>query len=103
MGRGDARWGMGLIMRSASAEGDLGSADLNTRVTAKARELLETGESGIHEIGGRSVVFDVLVPPPQLVGLGGGDDARAPVRLAARGGVRGARVGRRPGYLARER
>src|SRR5881398_4066064 len=66
IGMRDARCGMRLIMTSASAEGDLGSADLNTRVTAKARELLETGESGIHEIGGRSVFFDVLVPPPQL-------------------------------------
>src|SRR5256886_7982250 len=99
MGRGDARWGMGLIMRSASAEGDLGSADLNTRVTAKARELLETGESGIHEIGGRSIFFDVLIPPPQLVVLGAGDDARPLVRFAAEVGFRVVVVDRRAGNV----
>jgi len=103
IGMRDARCGMRLIMTSASAEGDLGSADLNTRVTAKARELLETGESGIHEIGGRSVFFDVLVPPPQLVVLGAGDDARPLVRFAADVGFRVAVVDRRPGYLTSER
>src|SRR5216117_66218 len=50
-----------LIVTSDRTEGDLGSKDLNTRVAAKARELLETGESGIHEIAARSVFFDVMV------------------------------------------
>ena len=103
IGMRDARWGMRLIVTSASAEGDLGSADLNTRVTAKARELLETGESGIHEIGGRSIFFDVLIPPPQLVVLGAGDDARPLVRFAAEVGFRVVVVDRRAGMLTRER
>src|SRR3989475_7964138 len=34
--------------------GDLGSGDVNRKATTRARELLEAGESGIHEIGGRS-------------------------------------------------
>src|SRR2546422_9294224 len=38
-----------LIVTSDGPEGDLGSKDLNARVATKARELLETGESGIHE------------------------------------------------------
>src|SRR5207247_540640 len=58
-----------LIVTADRTEGDLGSKDLNTRVAAKARELLETGESGIHEIAARSIFFEVLVPPPQLVVL----------------------------------
>ncbi len=103
IGMRDARCGMRLIVTSASAEGDLGSADLNTRVTATARELLATGESGIHEIGGRSVFFDVLVPPPQLVVLGAGDDARPLVRFAADVGFRVVVVDRRVGLLTRER
>ncbi len=103
IGMRDARCGMRLIVTSASAEGDLGSADLNTRVTAKARELLETGESGIHEIGGRSIFFDVLIPPPQLVVLGAGDDARPLVRFAAEVGFRVVVVDRRAGMLTRER
>src|SRR6266700_3652818 len=82
VGMRDGGCGMRLIVTSARAEGDLGSKDLNTRVAAKARELLETGESEIHEISGRSVFFDVLIPPPQLVVLGAGDDARPLVRSA---------------------
>jgi len=92
-----------LIVTADRTEGDLGSKDLNARVATKARELLETGESGIHEIGGRSIFFDVLVPPPQLVVLGAGDDARPLVRFAADVGFRVVVVDRRPGYLTRER
>ncbi|HYR97878.1 MAG TPA: XdhC family protein [Gemmatimonadales bacterium] len=103
VGMRDAGCGMRLIVTSARAEGDLGSKDLNTRVATKARELLETGESGIHEIAGRSIFFDVLVPPPQLVVLGAGDDARPLVRFAADVGFRVVVVDRRPGYLTRER
>ena len=94
---------MRLIVTQDGSEGDLRSADLNRAVIARARELLETGESGIHEIGGRSVFFDVLVPPPQLVVLGAGDDARPLVRFAADVGFRVAVVDRRPGYLTSER
>src|SRR5207247_434617 len=103
VGMRDAGCGMRLIVTSARTEGDLGSQDLNARVATKARELLETGESGIHEIGGRSIFFDVLVPPPQLVVLGAGDDARPLVRFAADVGFRVVVVDRRPGYLTRER
>ena len=92
-----------LIVTADRTEGDLGSKDLNTRVAAKARELLETGESGIHEIAARSIFFEVLVPPPQLVVLGAGDDARPLVRFAADVGFRVVVVDRRPGYLTRER
>src|SRR5205814_9644357 len=92
-----------LIGTSDGPEGDLGSQDLNARVATKARELLETGESGIHEIGGRSIFFDVLVPPPQLVVLGAGDDARPLVRFAAEVGFRVVVVDRRAGMLTRER
>src|SRR5436309_1760802 len=92
-----------LIVTGDGSEGDLGSADLNRKATARARELLETGESGIHEISGRSIFFDVLVPPPQLVILGAGDDARPLVRFAADVGFRVVVVDRRAGYLTRER
>jgi len=92
-----------LIVTSDGAEGDLGPKDLNARVATKARELLATGESGIHEIAGRSIFFDVLVPPPQLVVLGAGDDARPLVRFAADVGFRVVVVDRRPGYLTVDR
>src|SRR5438128_2424988 len=99
---GEQRAGSGLIVTRDRSEGDLGK-DLNTRVAAKARELPDTGESGIHDIAGRAVFFDVLVPPPQLVILGAGDDARPLVRFAGDVGFRVVVVDRRPGYLTRER
>ncbi|PYP00006.1 MAG: hypothetical protein DMD60_00300 [Gemmatimonadetes bacterium] len=92
-----------LVVTADGADGAIGSKDLNTRVATKARELLESGESGIHEVGGRSVFFDVLTPPPQLVVLGAGDDARSLVRFAADVGFRVVVVDRRPGYLTVER
>jgi len=103
VGMRDARCGMRRVVAVDRAEGDLGSEDLNAGVASKARELLETGESGIHEISGRSIFFDVLVPPPQLVILGAGDDARPLVRFAADIGFRVVVVDRRPGYLTADR
>src|SRR2546428_12590455 len=76
------------------------------------RDLIVTGvqtcalpiwDSGIHEIAGRSVFFDVLRPPPQLVVLGAGEDARPLVRFAAEVGFRVVVVDRRPGYLTADR
>jgi xanthine dehydrogenase accessory factor len=100
---GEKGEGRGSIVTPERVDGDLGSNDLNERATARARELLETGESGIHEVAGRSVFFDVLVPPPQLVVLGAGDDASPLVRFAAEVGFRVVVVDRRPGLLTRER
>ena len=103
-GKGE-RTGKGkrLVVTGDGTEGDLGSKDLNARATVQAREVLQIGESGIHDIAGRSVFFDVLVPPPQLVVLGAGDDARPLVRFAADVGFRVVVVDRRPGYLTVER
>jgi xanthine dehydrogenase accessory factor len=103
VGMRDTGCGMRLIVARDRVDGDLGSRDLNQAATARARELLETGESGIHEIGGRSIFFDVLIPPPQLVVLGGGDDARPLVRFAADVGFRVVVVDRRPGFLTVDR
>jgi len=95
--------GTRLIVTRDSVEGDLGSKEVADRAVALARGLLETGESGIHEIAGRSVFFDVLLPPPQLVLLGAGDDARPLVRFATDVGFRVVVVDRRAGFLTRER
>lgn len=95
--------GTHLVVTYDAAEGDLGAKELNARATAKAREMLETGESGIQEIAGRSVFIDVLIPPPQLVVLGAGDDARPLVRFAADVGFRVVVADRRPGLLTHER
>ncbi len=102
-GKGERGKGKRVVVTPDGVDGDLGSGDVNRKATTRARELLEAGESGIHEIAGRSIFFDVLVPPPQLVVLGAGDDARPLVRFAADVGFRVVVVDRRPGYLTRER
>src|ERR1041385_3117376 len=103
VGMRDAGCGMRLLVTRARMEGDLGSRGLNAGGARKARELLEIGGSGIHEITGRSVFIDVLTPPPQLIVLGAGDDARPLVRFAAAVGFRVVVVDRRPGSLTAER
>lgn len=102
-GKGKEGSGKRLIVTHQATEGDLGSAELNRAAAARARGLLETGESGIHEIAGRSVFFDVLSPPPQLLVVGAGDDARPLARFAADVGFRVVVVDRRPGLLTHER
>jgi len=102
-GKREAGNGTGLLVTADRIEGDLGSADLNRTATSRARELFGTGESGIREIAGRSIFFDALLPPPQLVVLGAGDDARPLVRCAADVGFRVLVVDRRPGFLSTDR
>ncbi len=102
-GSGERGAGSRLIVTGDHVDGDLGAKELTTGATMRARERLDTGESGIDEIAGRSVFFDVLIPPPQLVVLGAGDDARPLVRFAADVGFRVVVVDRRPGYLTADR
>lgn len=94
---------MRLIVTRDGASGDLGTPELNRAATTRARELLGGEESGVHEIAGRTVFFDVFQPPPQLVLFGAGEDARPLARFAADVGFRVVIVDRRPGYLAAER
>ena len=100
-GKGEGGRGR-LIVTQDAVEGHLGSADLNAGAAGQARTLLGTEQSGLHEIGGRTVFFDVFLPPPQLVLLGAGEDARPLARLAAEVGFRVVVVDRRPGYLRSE-
>jgi len=95
-----------LIVTAAATEGDLGATALNGAAARRARAALgapEAGASGLHAIAGRSVFIDVFEPPPQLLVLGAGDDARPLARCAADVGFRVVVVDRRPGLLTRER
>ncbi|HVH10992.1 MAG TPA: XdhC family protein [Gemmatimonadales bacterium] len=95
--------GRRLIVTEGGAEGDLGSAELERAASTRACELLGSEQSVLVELAGRSVFFDVLAPPPQLIVLGGGDDARPLVHYAADVGFRVVVVDRRPGYLSAQR
>ncbi len=92
-----------LVVTATGTEGGLGSAGLDARAAARARELLEAGTAGLHDIAGRPVFIDVLLPPPELLVIGAGDDARPLVRFAAEVGFRVSVVDRRPGLLVPER
>ena len=95
--------GKRVIVTRDGVEGDLGSAALMAGVAQRAREALGSERSGLHEIAGRIVFVEVLLPPPQLVVCGAGDDAAPLARLAGEVGFRVVVVDRRPGYLTRDR
>lgn len=61
------------------------------------------GDSRIDEHNGAPVFVDVLRPPPRLLVVSAGDDARHLARLAADVGFRVIVADRRPGLLAGER
>jgi xanthine/CO dehydrogenase XdhC/CoxF family maturation factor len=55
--------------------------------------------SGIHTVAGRDVFIDVFTPPPQLLIVSAGEDARSLARFAADVGFRVTVADRRPGLL----
>ena len=92
-----------IVITDAGAFGSLGDAAIDTQVLAHAESWTVAGESRIQTIGDARLLIDVLAPPPRLVVLSAGDDARILARLAADVGFRVVVVDRRPGLLTRER
>lgn len=97
------RPGSRLLVTADSLEGDLGSTALTAQVAALAESLLGSGDSGIHAVGEESVFIELLVPPPRLVLLGAGDDARPVAHFGAEVGFRVLVVDKRPAYLTSDR
>lgn len=62
-----------------------------------------TGKSGLQRHDGREYFVDVLEPPPRLLIVSAGDDARHLARIATDVGFRVVVADRRPGLLARDR
>lgn len=92
-----------LVIGGGGEEGTLGDAALDALARAQAPAWLAAGRSGLREVGGVRLFTDVLGPPPRLVVVGGGDDARVLVRQATAVGLRVTVVDRRPALLAGER
>lgn len=65
-----------------------------------AAEWLAQGDSQLVERGEEALFVDVLVPPPRLLVVSAGDDARHLARLADEVGFRVVVADRRPGLLA---
>jgi xanthine dehydrogenase accessory factor len=89
-----------LIVAQRASTGTLGSPSLDKVVTAHARMALNEGKSGLREIEGREVFIDVFTPPPTLLIVSGGDDARPLARFADDVGFRVVVADRRAGLLA---
>jgi xanthine/CO dehydrogenase XdhC/CoxF family maturation factor len=70
---------------------------------ADAAALIAAGDSRLETIDGVETFVDVLTPPPRLLVVSGGDDARHLVRIAHEVGFRVVVADRRPGLLQPER
>ncbi len=92
-----------LVVTDAGTFGSLGDDSLDAHVRAHAESWLSEGESHIVVVRGARLLVDVLAPPPRLVVVSAGDDARMLARIASDVGFRVVVVDRRPGLLQRER
>ncbi len=92
-----------MVITDAGAFGSLGDATLDAFARVNATAWREAGESRIERYGDHRLSLDVLVPPPRLVIISAGDDARMLARLSSEVGFRVVVVDRRPGLLTNER
>ena len=92
-----------IVITDAGAFGSLGDATLDEFVRMNASAWRVAGESRIEQHGDHRLSLDVLVPPPRMVIISGGDDARMLARLSAEVGFRVVVVDRRSGLLTPER
>ncbi len=95
--------GRRMLVTHDAVEGSLGPGSVDLPVAAKARALLRAERSAVEPAAGRSVFIESLVPPPQLVLFGAGDDARPLAQFGADVGFRVVVVDHRPAYLAADR
>ncbi len=87
LGLGGEGGGTSLIIAGDRQWGTLGSPALDKRAVALARTL-GGGQSGIHAVDGRSVFFDLFVPPPDLVIFGSQAEVAPLERVASEVGFR---------------
>ncbi|HEY3934859.1 MAG TPA: XdhC family protein [Gemmatimonadales bacterium] len=91
-----------LIVTPLGCEG--GEPPPGLTIVAEARAMLAAGlPSAVREISGKTVFVDIYRPPPQLVIIGAGNDARPLARFAVEAGFHTVVVDRRPGLLAPDR
>ncbi len=92
-----------LVLTDAGAFGSLGDEALDEFARTQAIAWREAGISRTEQHGDVRLLLDVLVPPPRLVIVSAGDDARMLARLSSEVGFGVVVVDRRPGLLTRDR
>jgi xanthine dehydrogenase accessory factor len=93
-----------LVVTPAGHDGRLGDPAFDVAVAERARTLIGTSaQPELIEVDGRAIFIDVYTPPPQLIVVSAGNDARPLARFAAEAGFRVTVVDRRPGLLLRDR
>lgn len=93
-----------MVITAAGGEGALMETALGRDLVITVQGLTAREEaSAVHEVAGRSVFVDLFYPPPQLVVISAGDDARPLVRFALDLGFRVTVVDHRPGLLLPDR
>ena len=91
-----------MVIAGGDVSGSLGDEMLDASVRLLAREWSAGAESHVQLLHGVTLFVDVMLPPPRLVVVSAGQDARVLARLASDVGFRVVVVDRRPGLLVRE-
>jgi xanthine dehydrogenase accessory factor len=97
------RGGAVVTGESGRLAGALDDPAADAEVDAAAGSALRGGRSGLHLAAGRTLFTEVLLPPPDLLVCGAGDDARPLVAFAAAAGFRVTVADHRPAYLTAAR
>jgi xanthine dehydrogenase accessory factor len=97
------RAGRLLVSGRGGNLGTTGAAALDVEAAAGAARQLAQRKSGLYICGDVQIFTEVLLPPPDAVIIGAGDDSIPLVRLAADCGFRVTLVDHRPAFLTKER
>lgn len=89
-----------VVTRNGKPIGSTGDANLDSMIAARADDFLGTGISQLHDLDAHRVFTEVQLPPPSLLVIGAGEDARPLVASASDVGFRVTVVDHRPAYLS---
>jgi len=92
-----------VVGESGRLAGGLEDGAADAEVDAAAVAALRARRSGLHPAGARTMFTEVLLPPPNLLVCGAGDDARPLVAFAAAVGFRVFVVDHRSAHLTTQR
>lgn len=79
--------------------GSTENGSLDRAIATRARALLAEGTSQLYDLDPVTVFTEVLLPPPSVMILGAGEDARPLAQYAAEAGFRVTVADHRPAYL----